>query len=94
MIMGETTSDCVQRPGLELVLWKRLNSQDHTITESQDGGGWKGPLGIIQSNSSAKAGSPRAGCTGLRPGRFLISPEKKNPKPLWAACSSAPSPSK
>ena len=41
----------------------------------------------------AKAGSPREGCTGPCPGRSWISPEKENPQPPWAACSSAPSPS-
>jgi len=28
------------------------------------------------------------------PGRFLMSPEKENPQPLWAACFSALSSSK
>ena len=45
------------------------------------------------SNHPARAGSPRAGCTGPSPGGFWRSPEKENPQPLWAACSSAPSPS-
>ena len=34
------------------------------ITESQNGGGWKGPLWVTQSNPAAEAGSPTAGCTG------------------------------
>ena len=37
----------------------------------------------------AEAGSPTAGCTGPCPGRSWISPEKENPQPPWAACSSA-----
>ena len=40
------------------------------VTESQKGGGWKGPLEIIQSNLPAEAGSPTAGCTRLHPGGF------------------------
>jgi len=40
------------------------------ITESQNVWGWKGPLWVTQSNPPAEAGSPRAGCTGPRPGRF------------------------
>ena len=41
----------------------------------------------------AQAGSPRAGCTGPRPGGAGISPEKKTPQPPWAAWARAPSPS-
>ena len=41
----------------------------------------------------AQAGSPRAGCTGPRPGGAGISPEKETPQPLWAAWARAPSPS-
>ena len=63
------------------------------ITESQNGQGWQGPLWVIQSNPPAQAGSPRAGCTGPRPGGSWISPEKETPQPSWAACSRAPSPS-
>ena len=39
-------------------------SQNHRITESQNGRGWKGPLWVTQSNPPAEAGSPTAGCTG------------------------------
>jgi len=38
---------------------------NHRLTESQNGQGWKGPLGIIKFNPPAKAGSPTAG--GTRP---------------------------
>jgi len=38
------------------------------VSFSQNGRGWKGPLGITQSNPPAEAGSPRAGCIGPRPG--------------------------
>ena len=48
---------------------------------------------VTQSNPPAKAGSPRAGCTGPCPGGSGISPEKETPQPPWAACSRAPSPS-
>jgi len=34
------------------------------VMESQHGGGWKGPLEIIQSTSLAQAGFPKAGCPG------------------------------
>ena len=67
--------------------------QKLSITESQTGRGWKGPLWVTQSNPPTEAGSPRAGCTGPCPGRSRISPEKETPQPPWAACSSAPSPS-
>jgi len=53
-------------------------SQNHRITESQNGRGWKGPLWIIWSNPTAEAGLPTAGCTGPCPGRVSISPEKEN----------------
>jgi len=36
------------------------------ITESQNSRGWKGPLGIIYSNTPVETGSPTAGCTGTR----------------------------
>ena len=45
------------------------------------------------SPTPAQAGSPRAGCTALRPGRAGISPEKETPQPPWAAWARAPSPS-
>ena len=56
--------------GIEAALPRDVISSSgyHSITESQHGGGWKGPLGVTQSNSPAEAGSPRAGCTAPRPG--------------------------
>jgi len=45
------------------------------------------------SPTPAKAGSPRAGCTGPHPGGAGISPEKETPQPPWAAWARAPSPS-
>jgi len=44
-----------------------IANKQHT-SESQNGRGWKGPLWVTQSNPPAEAGSPRAGCTGPRPG--------------------------
>jgi len=38
------------------------------IRESQNSRGWKGPLGVTQSNLPVEAESPRAGCTGPCPG--------------------------
>jgi len=52
------------------------------ITESQNVQGWKGPLWVTQSNPTAEAGSPTAGCTGPCPGRSGIPPEKETPQPL------------
>ena len=50
----------------------RILAQDQKaapcFTESQNVQGWKGPLWVTQSNPPAKAGSPRAGCTGPCPG--------------------------
>jgi len=53
-----------------------------SITESQRGTGWNGPLRISQSNPPAKAGLPTAGCTGPCPHGFGVSPEKETPQPL------------
>ena len=39
-----------------------------------DGRGWKGPLWVSQSNPPAKAGSPRAGCTGQLDGKSRVQP--------------------
>jgi len=47
---------------------KSLHRCKAQFTESEHGGGLKGPLGITQSNPPAEAGSPRAGCTAPRPG--------------------------
>ena len=67
--------------------------QNHRITETQNGRGWKGPLWVIKSKHPDEAGSPTAGCIGPRPGGSWISPEKESTQPLWGACSRAPSPS-
>ena len=60
----------------------------HRITEWW---GLEGPSVGPPVQPPAEAGSPRAGCTGLRPGRSGISPEKETPQPPWSTCSSAPS---
>ena len=72
---------------------KNTPKMNHRITEPQNVRGWKGPLWVTPTNPPAEAGSPRAGCTGPRPGGAGISPEKETPQPPWAACSSALSPS-
>ena len=51
------------------MLFSTGQARVHRITESQNGGGWKGPLWITQPNPPAEAGSPRAGCTAPCPGR-------------------------
>ena len=71
----------------------QINEDKCPSEESQNGRGWKWPLWIIQSNSPAEAGSPRAGYTGPHPGGLWISPGKENSQRLWETCSSAPSPS-
>ena len=65
------------------------------ITESQNHRmlGVGRPLWGSPSPTPLLKQSPRAGCTGPCPARSWISPEKENPQPLWATCSSAPSPS-
>ena len=55
--------------------------------------GLEGPSGDPPAQPPAQAGSPRAGCTALRPAGVAISPEKETPQPLWAAWARAPSPS-
>lgn len=67
----------------------RIYLNKNGFTESLNGCGWKEPLETTQSNSSVKAHSPGAGCTGLHPRRFWIYPEIKTPQALWAASSSA-----
>lgn len=52
------------------------------ITELQNRWGWKRLLEIVLSNPPTKAGTPRAGYTGLHPGEFRISPEKQAPQSL------------
>lgn len=50
---------------------------------------------VPQPNTSAQAGSPRAGCTGPGPGQgpgpgdFLISSRTETTQPLWVTCSNA-----
>jgi len=55
--------------------------------------GFEGTSGDPPAQRPAEAGSPTAGCTAPRPGGSGISPEKENPQPLRATCSSALSPS-
>lgn len=43
------------------------------MTESQNGGGWRGPLEITWPNPSAQEGSARAHYPRSCPGRFYIS---------------------
>lgn len=74
-----------RRTGLGIV---RQALHDRAYWESQICRGWKGPLEIICSNSPLQQ-FPIAGCTG----RFWVSPEETT-QPVWAACSSAPSPSR
>jgi len=58
--------DCIsQNHRITESLWLEMTLK---ITESQNSRGWKGSLWVIQSNPPAKAGSPRAGCTGACPG--------------------------
>jgi len=54
-----------------------------------------GPLEVTWSNSPAKAGHPRASCSGPCPDGFGTSPRSKTPQPPWVTCASAcpPSPS-
>jgi len=65
----------------------RAVSQNHRITECS---GLEGTSVGHPVQPPAQAGSPRAGCTGPRPGGAGISPEKETPQPPWAACSRAP----
>jgi len=68
----------------------RTGTRNHRITE------WSGLEGSSVGHPvqpPAQAGSPRAGCTGPRPGGSGISPEKETPQPPWAAWARAPSPS-
>ena len=67
-----------------------ITLQNHRITE------WSGLEETSVGHPAqppAQAGSPTADCRGPCPGGSGISPEKETPQPLWAACSSAPSPS-
>ena len=75
------TWSCLWLPRLwkSLLLCLSVHGVHGYLQELQNGRGWKGPLGIIQSNPSAEAGSPEAGCTGPCPGGFWISPEKETP---------------
>ena len=84
LYMGAGIQVCSFSLGSSLRCW---------VTGSQNGRGWKGPLWVTQSNPPAEAGSPTVGCTGPCPGGSWISPEKETPQPLWAACSTALSPS-
>lgn len=56
-----------------------FTSQNHTQLDNFSG--WKGPLENIQSNPSAKAGSPVAGDTDVCLGGFRMSPERETPHP-------------
>ena len=65
-----------------------IESQNHRIV-----GLGRDLCGSSSPTPLPKQGHLTAGCTGPCPGRSWISPEKKTPQPLWAAWSSALSPS-
>ena len=68
----------VQQIGPHFCKWVDVwHSTDRLVTKSQNVRGWKGPLWVTQPNPPAKAGSPRAGCTGSCPGGSWISPEEE-----------------
>lgn len=46
------------------------SQQGGWITESQNGWGWKAPLEVIWSNSTAQAGWPGSSCPGTYPNSF------------------------
>ena len=72
------------------------NVQNHRITESQNHrmfGIGRDLCGSSSPTPLPKKGRLQQACRGRCPGRSWISPEKENPQPPWAACSSAPSPS-
>lgn len=64
--------------GSRITLWKTGNKTDHT-----EWLGLGGTSGEHLVQPTAKAGSPTAGCTGLRPGGFRIAPEKETPCSRW-----------
>lgn len=49
------------------------------VSVSQNGRGWKGPLQVIWSNSSAQTGPTGAGCPGQCPDSFWMSPRREIP---------------
>lgn len=57
-----TLSSCLAQALSDFLFVRR--PADCTVTESQSGGGWKGPLKIIWSDPLAQAGPPKAGCSG------------------------------
>jgi len=74
------------KPKLYMLPYSQVHKR-HRITECS---GLEGTSVGHLVHPPAEAGSPRVGCTGPCPGGSWISPEKENPQPLWAACSSAP----
>lgn len=61
---------CTQDHVFTNEVYVEKNFLKYNFTELKNALSWKGPLEIIQSNSSAKAGSPRAGYAGTCPGGF------------------------
>lgn len=59
-----------------------------SVTESQNGSGWKRPRWAPGPVSLLKHG-PRAHGTGLQPDGHGISPVRETPQPLWASCCGA-----
>ena len=63
------------------------------VTESQNGWGWKGTLGVILSHLPVQAVPPTRGSPALCPDGFCISNRMETPQPLWATSARARSPS-
>ena len=59
----------------------------HTITESQNGWGWRAPPEVIWSTHPAQAGPPRPGCPGPCPEKFWLSLRMETPQSAWATQS-------
>jgi len=91
-IMLEYAFVCVHYLFKKIWLWKPFYvkiGKNHTMTESQNGWGWLGPLGP-PGPAPVSAGIARAGCPGPHPVSFWRSPGRTS-RPLQAAYASASS---
>ena len=66
-----------------------------SITESQNGLGWRGPYRSSSSSPLPRAGTPptRPGCSKPRPAWPWTLPGRGQPQLLWATCAKASPPS-
>jgi len=74
---------CLEKRKQSLPLQSLYHWTTSTITELENGRGWKGPLEVIWFNT-VQEGSSKKGCSEKYPDGFWVYPKMVTSQPLWA----------